>query len=392
MTKWWRIAGCTGLFCLLGSGFTPLRAQWVLDASIDSSLQAGIGFIYNLEFYDADKQFDRVIRMQPDHPSGYFFKAMTQWWRILSNFNDESQDERFYDMLENVIDMCDKRLEKNPDDIAALFFEGGSLGFRGRLRANRGNWFGAARDGIGALPIVQKAFELDPQNDDVLLGIGIYNYYADIIPREYPIVKPFMVFLPSGDRKKGIEQLERAALKARYARTEARYFLMQNYFLYEKEFGKALALSQQLHADYPRNPLFHRYLGRCYVSLGNWDGAYRIFSEVLDRATRRQVGYDLYDEREAYYYVGKYFFSKGQDEDALTLFVKCEERSEAIDKETASGFRSMAVLHRGMILDLQMKRREAIAQYRKVLSMKDFQTAHAEAAKYLRQPYKRMFK
>jgi|SRR3990172_9077710 len=382
------------LVWLIVCGIAPsgARAQWIPDSVIDTRLQKGIAHIYNLEFYDADKQFDEVIRLRPEHPAGPFFKAMTQWWRILSDFDDESQDDKFYDMLEEVIDMCDKLLEKNQDDVTALFFEGGALGFRGRLRANRGNWFGAARDGIAALPIVQKAYELDPKNNDILLGIGIYNYYADIIPREYPIVKPFMLFLPNGDRKKGIEQLQSAADHSRYAKTEARYFLMQNYFLYEKDHRRALALAKQLNKDYPRNPVFHRYLGRCHVSVGNWDEAFRVFSEVLDRVTRKQVGYDSYDAREGYYYVGKYFFTKTNDADALTNLQKCAELSAGIDKEGSSGFTSMANLYIGMIYDIQSKRREARVQYRKVLTMKEFESTHADARKFLQEPYKRPFR
>lgn len=383
---WWLIV-CFGL----GLVPTSIHAQWLADPGVDNHVQAGISHIYNLEFYDADKQFDEVIRLRPDHPAGPFFKAMTQWWRILSNFDDESQDDRFYDMLENVINICDKLLEKNPDNVTALFFEGGALGFRGRLRANRGNWFGAARDGLAALPIVQKAYELDPNNSDILLGIGIYNYYADIIPSEYPIVKPFMLFFPTGDRKKGLEQLQAAAENSRYAKTEASYFLVQNYFLYEKDYRRALPLAKKLNAEYPRNPLFHRYLGRCYVSIGNWEDAYAVFSEVLNRVTAKQVGYDSYDAREAAYYTGKYLFTKSDNVYALTSFQKCDELSSQIDKGEASGFKSMANLHIGMIYDLQSKRTEARAQYRKVLGMKEFESTHADARKYLQQPYKRPF-
>lgn len=375
---------------LCGAGYLAspnLRAQWVPDPEVDTRIQAGIDHLYNLEFYDANKLFDQVIKLRPDHPVGFFFRAMVQWWRILSNFDDESQDDRFYDMLDSVIQMCNARLEKNPDDIAALFFKGGSLGFRGRLRANRGNWFGAARDGIAALPIVQKAYKLDPKNYDVLLGIGIYNYYAEIIPKEYPIVKPFMIFLPSGDRQKGIEQLKQAVQFSKYARTEATYFLMQNYFLYEKDYVHALELAQALSKKYPRNPLFLRYLGRCYVSVGNWNEAVRVFSDVLRHYNDHFVGYDLYDSREAFYYLGKYALVNGKPVEALKNFRQCEELSKTLDKDEASGFMSMSVLQIGMIYDLQQQRRDAVVQYKRVLEMKEFESTRRDAKRYLEHPY-----
>ncbi|MCK7516648.1 MAG: hypothetical protein MZV64_02440 [Ignavibacteriales bacterium] len=93
-------------------------------------------------------------------------------------------------------------------DVDALFFKGGSIGFRGRLRAFRESWLKAADDGREALPIVEQASILDPGNLDVQLGFGIYNYYADVIPNQYPLLKPhMMIFFPDGNREKGIEQL-----------------------------------------------------------------------------------------------------------------------------------------------------------------------------------------
>lgn len=365
------------------------RAQWVLDPSVEKRIQKGIDHIYNLEFEQADREFDAVIAERRDHPAGYFFRAMTMWWRILGNFTDESKDDRFYEMLDVVINMCNQRLEKNPNDITALFFKGGAIGFRGRLRANRGKWLAAAKDGIVALPIVQKAYELDPNNYDVLLGIGIYNYYAEIVPREYPLVKPFMIFFPKGDRKKGLEQLTLSAEKSKYARTEAAYFLLQSYFIYEKELFQALTIAQNLHARYPRNPLFHRYLGRCYVSLGYWTDAHRVFQDVERRYASKQTGYDDYDGREAYYYLGKFYFIAGKFDQALKNFLKCDQLSRVVDKEGPSGFMTMANLHIGMIYDVQKKRDLAIAHYNKVLRMKEFENSHKDARRYLAQPYVR---
>ena len=373
------------LFCIS----SPARGQWIEDPAIDAHVQRGIDYIYNIEFENADKEFSEVIRLAPDHPAGYFFQAMTEWWRILSNFDDESHDKQFYDMLAKVEDMCDKRLEKNENDVTALFFKGGAVGFRGRLRANRGAWLAAANDGLVALPAVRKAFKLEPNNYDVLLGMGIYNYYADVVPSQYPIVKPLMIFLPGGDKKKGLEQLELAAQKARYARTEAMYFLLQTYFTYEKQFVRALELARELHTKYPRNPLFHRMVGRCYVSLGYWAEAVKIFNEVEERYRNHQVGYDDYDGREAYYYRGRNYFLAGKFDESLKNLYRCDEISRKIDKNGGSGFMSMANLTIGMIYDVQQKRGSALAQYQKVLNMKEYENTYRDSRRFMEHPYTR---
>lgn len=368
---------------------SPSRSQWISDPEIDRRIQRGIDYIYNIELEKADSQFTEVIKLRPDHPVGYFFQAMVQWWRILTNFDDESHDQQFYDMLNVVIDMAEKRLDENSKDVTALFFKGGAVGFRGRLRANRGNWLGAANDGIVALPVVRKAYELDPNNYDVLLGIGIYNYYADIMPDRYPIVKPLMIFFPSGDRKRGLEQLSLAATNSKYAKVEATYFLMQNYFNFEKDYSKALELARQLHARYPRNSVFHRYFGRCLVSMGFLADANAQFVEIESRFQKKQTGYDAYDGREAYYYIGKFDFLSGRLENALVKLQKCDSLSRKIDKDGPSGFMSLGNLLMGMTYDLQNKREHALQQYRKVLAMKEYENSHVDAKRYTEKPYKR---
>jgi tetratricopeptide (TPR) repeat protein len=369
----------------------PFRAlaQWIDDPVIEQKLQRGINNIYSIEFEKADSQFTAVIQMRPDHPVGYFFRAMTVWWQILTDFDNESRDEKFYGMLEQVVTMCEDRLDKDPKDVAALFFKGGAVGFRGRLRVNRGKYVGAANDGLVALPVVRKAFELDPQNYDVLLGIGIYNYYAEVVPEKYTIVKPFMIFFPSGDRKKGLEQLVLASQNAKYARVEASYFLLQSYFVYEKDFSKSLAIARDLNKRFPQNPVFHRFLGRCYISLGHLGEANDVFLEIERRFKKKQTGYDSYDGREAYYYLGKYEFLTGKIDLSLRHLYACDSLSRIVDKGEPSGFMSLTNLMIGMIYDMQNKRDYAVQQYQKVLQLKEYENSQRDARLFLQQPYKR---
>ena len=365
------------------------HSQWVEDQYIDRRVQRCIDELYYFEFMKAESDISEVMKLCPDHPVGYFFRAMIQWERIISKFDDESQDEKLYNLLNEVEKICDKRLDENPEDVAALFFKGGAVGFRGRLRANRGKWLGAANDGIIALPLVRKAYELEPNNCDVLLGIGIYNYYAAVIPQKYPFVKPAMIFFPSGDQKKGLEQLRQASLHAKYAQVEASFFLMQNYFMYEKDYAHALELARKLHEKYPNNSVFYRYLGRCLVSTGYLGEANDIFIDIVNRYTQQRVGYDTYDARESYYYIGKFDFLRARYDSALKNLYACDEISRKLDKEEPSGFMSLANLIIAMIYAAQDKRQYAILQYKKVLAMKEYENSYQDAKKYLQQPYRR---
>ncbi len=375
-------------FLVLFPGFLPrASAQWVPDPDFDFHVQKGIDYTYNLEFEKANVEFAELVKMKSDHPAGRFFLAMVDWWRILLDLDDDSHDGEFFDKLGNVIDMCNTRLDKDENDITALFFKGGAIGFRGRLHANRNHWIRAANDGRRALGIVQKAYELQPNNYDILLGTGIYNYYAEVAPERYPLLKPLMWFLPKGDKAKGIEQLHLASQHAKYAKIEATYFLMQLYFYFEKDYVAALKLATELHKGYPNNSLFHRYLGRSYVTLNRLNEAHGVFTEVLKRHNESQVGYNKAAAREAYYYIGLYRMSVGQLEEALSQFSFSERLSREIDKGTPSGYMVMAILRMGMAFDLSKKREDAIQSYKRVLALNEFEDSHKLAKQYLDKPY-----
>jgi hypothetical protein len=362
-------------------------AQLIGDSLNEAHIRNGINFVYNLSFDSARIEFQQVAKARPDHPAGYFFLAMVEWWKIVIEIDNESNDEKFISMLERVIDICDQRLDKNENDLTALFFKGGSVGFRGRLRANREDWIKAANDGRVALPIVHEAFKLAPNNEDVLFGIGIYNYYAAVIPEIYPIVKPLMIFFRSGDKQKGIQQLHRASEKAPYANIEASYFLLQILFNYEKEYGEALSIALNLNKRFPNNVIFHKYVGRCYASLSRWNEMHQTFTDILQRVNDKMVGYNTNTEREAQFYLGLFEMNEKKHDIALQHFYRCDELSRSLDKDGASGFMVASNMKIGMIYDLQAKRDLAIQQYKKIMDMKEYQDSHTQAKGYLKNPY-----
>jgi hypothetical protein len=239
-------------------------------SDFDSTISRGINQIYNIDFAGAEITFKGLIANYPVKPQGRFFLAMIDWWKILMDPDKESYDDIFFQKLEDVIYQCDGILDKDPDNVDALFFKGGSIGFRGRLRAFRDSWIKAADDGRLALPIVEHAYKIDPKNIDVLLGFGIYDYYAAVIPDQFPLVRPLMIFFPPGDKKKGIEELTNVALHGKYAKYESRYFLMTLNFSYDDNPFKAEEWAKMLTNDFPNNPIFERWRGRIAAKSGDY--------------------------------------------------------------------------------------------------------------------------
>lgn len=350
------------------------------QSDFETRVKEGIKQIYNIKFDDAEKTFRNLIADYPDHPAGRFFLAMIDWWKILLDLDNEEHDDIFFQKLEDVIFQCDEILKKDKSNVDALFFKGGSIGFRGRLRALRESWLKAADDGREALPIVERAANLDPDNLDVQFGFGIYNYYADVIPNEFPLIKPLMIFFPSGDKKKGIEQLRNTAFNGRYANYEARYFLMTLYYRYENNMLAADEFAKMLLDEFPDNPVFQRWRGRIAIRRGDWTLADILFKDVIYKAENDYPGYNLPASlREAAYYVGYNARDYGFLDSAKTMFEKCYELSKQIDKKQESGFQINSLLYIAMIEEQQGRKESAIELYEKVLSMREYGNSHTLA-------------
>lgn len=351
----------------------------------DSLVKAGINQIYNIKFNEADKTFKVLQKEYPKHPASRFFFAMIDWWKIILSEENEEQDDRFYDEIEETLDFCDEILDNNPDNVDALFFKGGAIGFRGRLNVMRKNWFDAANDGREALPLVEHAYELDPENVDVKLGFGIYNYLAAVIPERYPIVKPVMIFFPSGDKELGLKQLKEAASIGKYSKYEARYILVTFFYYFENDMDSAEIYAQQLIESFPNNPIFERWRGRIAVRKNESVFADSIFNNVLTKADKNYEGYNTpMVKREANYYLGNSLKNNGDLNSALQYFKKCIEDSKKIDEEgEESGFQINATLYAGTIFQTWKNFKEAKKYYDKVLDMRDFRGSHENAEAYL---------
>ncbi len=368
-------------------GFNSVFAE---TSKFDSLVTAGIHQIYNIKFQKAESTFRILIADYPDHPAGRFFLAMIDWWKILLDPDSETYDDIFFQKLEDVIYQCDEILKKKPDNIDALFFKGGAIGFRGRLRAFRESWLKAADDGREALPIVEKAASLDPKNVDVQLGFGIYDYYAAVIPEQNPFLKPLMIFFPSGDKERGIKELKNTAENGKYTKYEARYFLMTLYYNYENNPYAADEYAKELTKDFPDNPTFERWEGRISVKKGDYASAFKIFQDVLKKGEMNYTGYNtLSAKREAVYYLGVQYKNIKLLDSAEYYFNQCAQLSKQIEKgKEESGFLINSYLYLGMLNDLQGNRDKAVKYYKELLDMREYGKSHSLAKNYLDIPYK----
>ncbi|MBI5402674.1 MAG: tetratricopeptide repeat protein [Ignavibacteriae bacterium] len=354
----------------------------------DYLLDRGINYIYRVQFDSAQLQFTEFTKQNPDAPEGYFFQAMLEWWKINLDKNNESNDENFTNKVNKVLEVCDRILDKDDNDFRATFYKGGALGYRGLLKSIRESWLRAAEDGREALNLLDKAAELQPNNKDALLGIGIYNYFAEYVPDRYPVVKPLMLLFPRGDKVKGLLQIKEVAINSRFAKTEANYILAYLYINYEKNYSEAEAYSKKLFTEFSENAVFERFLYTSYIGLSRLIDAIDGWKKVLEKGANKQTGYDnKHTLREANYYIAVALFNMKRILEAEVYLKDCESINSEIDRNNESSFTANTFLLLGAYYDAKGNHGKAEDYYDKVLSMKDFNT-HRQAELYKKNGYK----
>ncbi len=367
------------------NGSSPSTASILDDPFVRLQGKHGLDLLYDMKFEEAEHLFLQIDQRFPDHPVGPFLLALNTWWEILLDFSDTSHDKAFYAAMEDVIDRCDRMLKQDKHNFDAMFFKGAAFGFRGRLRSNRREWFRAATDGKRAMDYVLGVANKDPDNHDYAFGKGIYDYYAAVIPARYPFIKPVTMFLPKGNRERGLRQLERTAAEGYYIQTEAAYFLLQIYYLFEKNFTKSVEYVTWLRERHPANSFFHTIEGRIYARWGYWGKVEPIFQDVLARYKQGQAGYNAAAAEQALYYLARSRMAAHQHQDALGYLLQLEALSARNSDDTY--FKVMGRLRQGMAFDALGQRSLAQDRYRQVLSMTDWGNARKQARQYLKRPY-----
>jgi tetratricopeptide (TPR) repeat protein len=261
---------------VLGSLISTFQAQ---DAEVYNLAMEGLDYVINLEYEQALRRFDQMIERDPKNPQGYFLKSAAYFWSFSSDMHNENLGEKFEENSFKAIDVANNKLKKNKNDIDALFYLGGTYGCLGRYHGLRKSYLKAYWYGKKGVNYLYEVLEIDSTYYDAYLGLGIYNYLADVLPK---FVKMLSFILGiSGDKDLGIKQIQLAHEKGVLTKTEALFFLGAIYTYREKEYEQALVVWKKLYEKYPQSPNVLIHLGRCYVSLGECERAIQLFEPLL---------------------------------------------------------------------------------------------------------------
>lgn len=148
---------------------------------------------------------------------------------------------------------AEQRYTRSRSDAEALFYLAQGYLLRSTFRIEHGKgMIGAARDAAKSKAYSDSYLDQHPEHGDAYLALGLYNYYVDIAPNFVKVLR-VLLFLPSGNRARGLEQIERAAREGSLFAPLAESALADIYGTLEGRLGEAIAIGERLVRRFPAN-------------------------------------------------------------------------------------------------------------------------------------------
>lgn len=281
LSSWCLVLGAS---CLVLTGAGPTTAALTEGPRLAAVYDA----ILDARFEQAETELKQAC---PPAPEGacQALRVVSLSWQILINPESRLLDQRFADLAATTIAANLAWVQREPQRAEARFYLAGAYAPRAQWRVLRGERLGAARDGKKIKDALERALQLDPALNDAHFGVGLYHYYADVAPAAAKVLR-WLLFLPGGDRVKGLQEMLQARDRGELLRGEADYQLHVLYLWYEQKTAEALDLLERLDVRYPNNPLFRERIAETRdVYLHDHAGSAAAWQALLARALAGRV-------------------------------------------------------------------------------------------------------
>ncbi|MCS6820473.1 MAG: tol-pal system protein YbgF [Microscillaceae bacterium] len=310
----------------------------LLNRAIEILATEGVNQMYNFDFVRAEQRFQYLKQLYPEHPLAYFLMGLGYWWRIMVNTDNQEYDDIFLAYMDSSLTFAHRLYNQNKNNPEASFFLSAAYGFKGRLYAERKQWTKAALAGNNALAYLKHGKQYSDLSPEFKFGDALYNYYSVWIPKNYPSLRPLMLFFKKGNKELGLQLLHEVANNSFYTRTEAQYFLMRIYHVEEEMPEKALPIAEYLSRTFPNNPFFQRYYAAMCFSQSQFAEAERVARHILEKIETGTRYYEEVSGRYACYILAYiYRYQKNDRANAKLYYTRAMNYAEQI-KAYDSGY------------------------------------------------------
>jgi hypothetical protein len=231
----------------------PTRS--VAAGAADREYRAALDLLYDGRADAAQARLRELEESHPDDPVPLYLQALVLAWTVEQQPESRALDRALEQAADRAFAAADARLRADPEDARARFARGAARGVRSRHHLFRAQRAEAARTAAQMREDLLAARARDPEDADVLFGLGLYDYYVDVLPRFARLLR-FLSRLPGGDRARGLAAIEEAAQASTLHEVEARVQLYEIHAFYEGDAEAAAADMEALVRRYPGWPLW----------------------------------------------------------------------------------------------------------------------------------------
>jgi Tetratricopeptide repeat. len=364
---------------------TEIEAAQVQANLFRFYLRQGIEKAFNLDNQNANIYLQKALELDPENPTGYAYMAMVCFFSYEMSFEPKDRDRNQEFMLRNIgeaIAKGEKRIENNSKDGQAYFAIALAKIVKVHWAIHQKKYFLIAQETSNIWDYLEKAKEGDPQNYDIYFLMGLLHSHIDYLPGLTRFISSILI--TSGNRQKGLQELELAAQKGYLLKELAQAELSSAYLNFEKQPARALPFARELKEKFPNNYNFLFALANILSDLHRFEEAFEIAREI-ERSIQAGIPPFVPQLQPRYnQLMGRILFNQGE-------YDKAEEYFQKALKDTAlynARVRALAFLRIGMIYDARKEREQAKEYYSRALEVEGGEgAAQIEAKKYLDTPY-----
>jgi tetratricopeptide (TPR) repeat protein len=373
--------------------------------SQDPLADPGFQHFYNLEYDDAMRVFTARAAADPSDPAAQ--TALAQTVLFYAMFRNRALDSdlisstnpfvtrpqlkvsaenkhQFQTAINRAIDICQKRLDVNSRDEAAVYTMGVAYG----LRANWSflvtkEYISALRDATQARKLHNQASEIDPNFLDARFVQAAHDYVLGSLPIGFKLLGFLAGF--HGDREGGMRTLRQVAENGHANRVDAAV-LLSAILRREKRSGEAVPLLANVSSQFPRNYLFRFELARMYADSGDKTNAIVNLDRIEQMRDKGTPGFQRLAAEKIAFDKGNVYFWYGDLDLALAQLKRATSQEGS---SWGADDAAMAWLRVGQTLDLMGNHKEAKTAYHEVVRLVPQSEISKEARDYMMFPYKR---
>ena len=387
MKKKWNTIFLPALFILLLICITEneIYAAQLGQSQLHYYLRHGIERIFNLDTRNATVYLKKAVELDQENPDGYAFLALAHLFFYETSFEPgvrESNQDSMLRYVSEAIDRGEKRIKKNSKDGQAYFAMALARIAKIRWAIGQKKYFIVAQESSKIWDYLEKAKEENPQNYDIYFPAGLLHYHLDHLQGITRFFSSLMI--TSGNRQKGLQELELSAQKGDLLKELAQAELVSVYSNFENQPARAVPIARELKDKFPHNYNFSIALANALSDLHRFEEASAIAREIEKGiqagkppfVPQLQPRYDLL--------MGRISFSQRE-------YTKAGEHFQRVLNDVSpynARVRAWAFVRLGMIHDVRKEREQAEGFYSKALEVEGGEgAAQMEARKYLKSPY-----